>query len=76
MANYIFPPTDENEHYDEAVNKMKTDYGSDAYNVQNDEYNMELFPEMIPKTFSWVLMDEQRERVKEIIGNDEKLWRD
>jgi len=51
------------------------DKGMDSIENSHDEYNMEQYGEFIPTFNSWILMDEQRKRIHEIIDDNESLWK-
>lgn len=47
--------------------KLEKKYGKDGLKINNDEeYSMDLYPEMVPTAFAWKTPDEQGNRIKEI----------
>lgn len=55
--------------------KVQSNIGTDSIKDSHDEYNLEQYGEFIPSFNSWVLMDEQRDRIKEITDDNESLWK-
>ena len=56
-----------------AIEQIQREYGSDGLKMKKEEYGLNLYPEFIPTLNSWVAMDEQRERLEEILGDNEEL---
>jgi len=58
-----------------SVKSVERELGEDGLKDSDDEFNMNLYGEFVPTFNSWILMDEQRERIKEITEDNENLWK-
>jgi len=75
MANIISSRTKEDNKKNKSIKKAERELGTDGLKDLDDEFNMNLYGEFVPTFNSWVLMDDQRERIKEITEDNENLWK-
>jgi len=75
MANIISSRTKEDNKKNKSIKKAERELGTDGLKDLDDEFNMNLYGEFVPTFNSWVLMDDQRERIKEITEDSENLWK-
>lgn len=75
MANITSSHTKQGNRENKNVKKEESEVGKDGLKDSEDEFDMHLYGEFVPSFNSWVLMDEQRERINEITEENENLWK-
>lgn len=73
MAGSIFRHIGGNKSKDD-FRFIERDYGGDMINKKlDDDYYLELCPELDPTFNSWLAVDERRELIKELTTDKEKI---